>query len=412
MIAVLAVASSSSCLPGSGKQVLRVANWGGAGDDTDFARTIREALKDFEEQNPDVEIQIEGIPGAGEYVRKMLLSFVAGTEPDVMTLDGSSAAVFIENGVLMDLTPLMDSDPAFSPDAYWPNVMNLARRGEKLYSVPLDFTPMVMYCNARLFREAGVPLPTDGWTFEEFRETARRLTKNGRYGFSFSNWMPGWIMWLWNNGGDVFPPEGGRSSGVLDSDQNAAAVAMIRDLVEKDKSAPSLSAAAALGVDPFANGDAAMTISGHWSLVGFGAAKNLKLEDLHVVSLPTNIGASKTVIYQAGLAIGKNTKNRDLAWRFVKHMTSRAVQRKINRTGIAISARKDVSIENSKGPLKEAFLRIIPSGRPPWGARIEGYDFVESEGKKMMEAVLQGGVEPKSALAEMARRVDRQLEQK
>ena len=56
----------------------------------------------------------------------------------------------------------------------------------------------------QLFDEAGVPYPNPNWNHAEFLETAKALTKNGKHGFVFTTWMPGWIMWLWNSGGDVF----------------------------------------------------------------------------------------------------------------------------------------------------------------------------------------------------------------
>jgi hypothetical protein len=58
---------------------------------------------------------------------------------------------------------------------------------------------------------------------------------------------------------------------------------------------------------------------------------------------------------------------------------------------------------------EQDFLRIVPSGREPWGARVEGYDYVESEGQKAMDAILRSGRDPRQVLREFARAVDRQL---
>ncbi|PNA07032.1 sugar ABC transporter substrate-binding protein, partial [Pseudomonas sp. GW456-11-11-14-LB1] len=92
--------------------------------------------------------------------------------------------------------------------------------------------PMVLYYNKRLFDQAGAPYPKAPWTFSEFLEAAKRTTIPGKqYGFKFTNWVPGWVMWLWNNGGDVLDANGSRASGVLDSDANVFAVEFLRDLV-------------------------------------------------------------------------------------------------------------------------------------------------------------------------------------
>ena len=204
------------CLVGCGTQgpageqvVLRISNWSGAGDDNEFERTVQGIYEEFERRHPGVDIRVEGIPDG--YVPKVILSFVAGTEPDVMLLDASSAAMFIDNGVLEDLTPMIEADSDFDLDDYFPNVVDIARRGSSVFAVPNDFTPMVVYYNNRLFDEARVPYPKPGWTFDDFRRTSKALTNDGQYGFSFANWMPGWIMWLWNNGGDAIDPNASRA---------------------------------------------------------------------------------------------------------------------------------------------------------------------------------------------------------
>ena len=108
---------------------------------------------------------------------------------------------------------------------------------------------MVLYCNAKLFREAGVPLPAGKWSFAEFLDKAKALTKGDQFGFEFTNWMPGWVMFLWNNGGDVLDPEGAKTKGFLTSGPSVEAVQFLADLVSVHKVAPNLSQAAATGVD-------------------------------------------------------------------------------------------------------------------------------------------------------------------
>jgi multiple sugar transport system substrate-binding protein len=392
---------------------LRVANWGAAGDDSEFYKLVRQLHREFEEQNPDIRIQIEGIPGSQEYVSKVLLSHVARTAPDVITLDASSSAVFIDNAVVRDLAPYAAADAEFSWDDYHPNVVDIARRGEAIYAVPMDFTPMVVYYNMDLFDAAGVPYPKPGWTTAEFLETAKRLTTKDRFGFKFINWMPGWVMWLWNRGGqDVLrqKPDGSYTAvGVFDSPENIATVIWLRDLIKVHKVAPSLSMTASTGVDPFANGSCAMEISGHWAMVGYASAQKLKLERIGVAPLPSDMPKSHTVMYESGLAIGKHCKHPEAAWKFIRFMTSESAQRRYHSQGIAISARKDVSKERATDPREQMFIDIVPSARAPWGAKVQGYDLVEDIGQKMMDAVLKAGVAPETALRQAARDIDKEL---
>lgn len=408
-VAFLVAASGCHEVQPRGTTVLRVANWGGAGDDSDYHRLVRQLYAEFESQNPGIKVQVEGIPGSQEYVSKVLLSHVARSAPDVITLDASSSAVFIENGVLLDLTPFVAADSEFDLNAFFPNVVDIARRGPKLFAIPGDFTPMVVYYNKAIFDKAGVPYPKSGWTRQEFLETARKLTGDGTFGFVLTSWMPGWIMWLWNAGGDVVELDGTNVQVVLDSHQNISTVRWLSELVLKHKVAPSLSATAAQGVDPFANGQAAMQVSGHWSLVSLAASDKIDVTRLGVAPMPSERGESKTVMYEAGFAIGRYCKNPEAAWKFIKFMTSRSVQARYNATGIAVCARKDVSFERAKDPLERAFVDIVPTARGPWGAKVEGYDLIEDIGQKMMDSILKNGIEPEVAVRAAARSIRQEL---
>ena len=420
---VLAALLAASCAPGkeqigaakpNAQPVVRIANWSGAGDDGEYERLIQGFYADFEKEH-NADVKVEGIPDG--YVPKMLLNFTAGAQPDVMVLDASSAAVFINNGMLEDLSPFIERDPEVSLDDYFKNVVDIGRRGKAVYALPGDFTPMVLYYNKELFDKSGVPYPKPGWTFNEFLETAQKLTNKAenRFGFSFSNWMAGWIMWFWNNGGEILSPDGSQAKGYLDSKQNVETVTFLRDLINKHEVAPSLSHVASMGVDLFANGQAAMAVSGHWSLIGYKNAPKGKdgkpkidWQKLGVVELPHNTPEPHTVMYESGFAMPKGSKNPELAWELIKMWSGYALQRKYNASGIAVCGRKDVAAERALEPLEQQFLPIIPSARPPYGSWREDYEIVEEIGKKMMDSVLNGK-NPQEALTEAAERIDREF---
>jgi len=424
LVATLALALASCAPKGDeGRVVIRVANWGGAKEGNDYDKQVEKIYRDFERENPGVEIREENVPG--EYVAKVTLAFIAKAEPDIIMLDASSSALFINSGIVTDLTPLMDADTEFRLDDYFPNVAGIAQRGKALYAIPQDFTPMVVYYNKRLFDRAQVPYPTADWNFDRFREIAKKLTIPGdkpddpakQYGFTFTNWTPGWVMWLWNNGADNMSPAGLHAKGYLDSPSSSQAVGFLRELIADDKSAPSLSQSAALGVDLFSNGQAAMAISGHWSMIDYHNAPKGKdgkpkitWDDLGVVALPHNTPESQTVMYESGYAIGTHCRNKEAAWKFIKYMTSHRVQTVYQGSGIAVCARKDVAKERAAAsPLEAQFLPIIPTARPPYGSRIEGYAFVEDQMQKAMDGVLQSGLAPKDALGKAAERIDREF---
>ena len=154
-----------------------------------------------------------------------------------------------------------------------------------------------------------------------------------------------------------------------------------------------------------------MKVSGHWSLVGLAdKSSKVPLEDVGVVALPTNLAKPVTVMYEAGFAIGKNSRNKEAAWKFIKFMTSHRVQVRYNASGVAICGRRDVAEAKNDQRLERIFNEIVPTARPPWGASVEGYAIVEDIGQRMMNAVMNQGKPIEQALREAAVEIDRELE--
>ena len=419
-LSVLAVLGFAGCSRHAGELAgnevtLHVADWGGASSDPAMSRFEQEVSAEWMRTHPQIRIASEHIPGSDEYVSKMLTAFVARTEPDVMSLDASSAAVFIENSTLADLTPFAQNDH-LDLGVFYPNVLSLAQRGVHLYALPADFTPMMLYYNRRLFDAAGVPYPHEGWTWEEFREDCKRLTlwpegapHPTQYGFQLQNWMPGWIMWIWQNGGDVLTPDGKMATGALDSPAAIEAVSFLTDLVTRDHVAPSLSEAQAQGADPFQSGLTAMQISGHWNLIGLKASETLNLADVGVVGLPRR-SRRVTVLYESGYAMTKECRHPHEAWEYIKFMSGPFVQAKKAALGIGISANRHIAeARRNSSSFEPIFLDNVRYGRMPWGARVENYAQVEDLGKEMLEEILVGNVPADKALHSAALRIDVRL---
>ena len=425
IVGVLFAAWSSAALVGcddGGEPeviVLRMANWGSPAVESSFMAMERAFFKTFEQRYAQshgvrVRVQVEQIPGVGQYAPKLVMMHVAGCAPDVITLDASSAAVFVDNGVLLDLAPQIARDRTFDASLYFENTFDVARRGSAVYAVPLDFTPMVIYYNKRLFDEAGVAYPREGWTWDDFLATCKALTvhadgssRPARYGFAFENEMPWWAPWFWTNGSDVLDPQGGRATGYLDSPAAVETVQFLADLVLKHHVAPTPAERNALGADPFLAEKAAMDLKGHWMLLDYRAREL----EVGVVGLPTRTGQSVTVFYESGLGISADSPRRELAWEFIKFMTSEEVQKRRVASGVAISAHRKVADFYAGDPVEDAFLAAVGSARPPWGARVERYPACEDFGREMMDDVLYRRVSVPDAVRETAKLMDAVLAQ-
>src|SRR5204862_6802020 len=76
----------------------------------------------------------------------------------------------------------------------------------KLYALSYDFGPNIVYVNKTLFQKAGVNLPKPDWTWDDFLETSKGLTKKidgaDVYAIVGSNQFDRMVPWILSNGGD------------------------------------------------------------------------------------------------------------------------------------------------------------------------------------------------------------------
>lgn len=76
----------------------------------------------------------------------------------------------------MDLTPIFNRHYK-DPGIFFTPLLDAFRLNGKLAGIPLLFSPRIMVCNRKLFKESGVPLPRHGWSWEEFLACIRQLRK-------------------------------------------------------------------------------------------------------------------------------------------------------------------------------------------------------------------------------------------
>ena len=131
---------------------LRIAT----GDSGEGLEPHRRLVSLFEQRHPGLRVQLEPVSG-GDYYTRLLTELAAGDAPDVVHLGDDALASFVDRQALLPLQPLQAKD-------YLAGVLAPGAG----YLVPKDFTPLVCYCNARLFRQAGLALPREGWGWEEF----------------------------------------------------------------------------------------------------------------------------------------------------------------------------------------------------------------------------------------------------
>ncbi|MGW7245642.1 ABC transporter substrate-binding protein [Streptomyces decoyicus] len=149
----------------------------------DSLKVNKQLVAEWNRQHPDVQVQY--VQGAWPTVHDQLLtSFEGGEAPDIIHDASDDLADFAYGGDLADLTTLLP--PRLTrdiPRQSW----ETATFDGRIYGVPFLQEPRVLIANrAKLQRSrVRIPTPEHPWTWEEFEEVARRLTRGGEYGVAW-----------------------------------------------------------------------------------------------------------------------------------------------------------------------------------------------------------------------------------
>jgi multiple sugar transport system substrate-binding protein len=186
------------------KVKIRLATWAGA----DEAKELQQVIDKVNANAKTYEIVSEPIPA--DYYTKMQTMIAGNTAPDLFWLSAEYIAPYASKGALLDITDRVkgDSRGAAKLDDYFPAVLQSAQLQGKTYGLPWIAQPVVLYYNKALFKAANLPEPNDDWTWDTFKDAAKKLTdkSKGVYGTTFNGWPPV-HMFIWQAGGEVISPD-------------------------------------------------------------------------------------------------------------------------------------------------------------------------------------------------------------
>ncbi|MDR0475430.1 MAG: sugar ABC transporter substrate-binding protein [Treponema sp.] len=133
--------------------------------------------------------------------------------PDFFWLSQEHISKYALMGAIVDITDSISASTVLKPERFYPGVLNSARYNGRYYGLPWIANTTVVYYNKALFDEAGIPYPNPkgGWTWDQFIETAKKLTKVrvdaqgnpfNQYGYIVDGW-PNIETFIWAGGGDI-----------------------------------------------------------------------------------------------------------------------------------------------------------------------------------------------------------------
>lgn len=291
--------------------------------------------EEFEEQGIRAEYCYYNNTESGN--QGMETTLLSGGNADVyFTYDCARLENRVVNQMAMDLSRFIEEDGIDLKEWYNIDPQNYYLNGAP-YGIPTKLDQYGIMVNKDLFDDAGIPLPKE-WDYQEFRETARILTKGEgdekTYGMFFCTqqnlcYMLDFIAPR-SLGGDPIYKEDGRSTN-FDSPQIYGLVNMVNEMMNVDKSAPSHMESVTQKLTQesmFLTGRCAMTI-GPWLIRSIQDMEAYP-GDFQIAFVPYPLADKNGENFDQGglgdyLSISPYTSYPDEAWTFIKWYTTKGI---------------------------------------------------------------------------------------
>lgn len=139
---------------------------------------IEDAIGKFEEEHPGVKVEyISGIM-CDEYSEWLAGKVVGGNAPDVFMVLPEDFSTLQKTGSLLELDSLIKQDNLFDANAFYSGAYDFGSVGNSQYALPLECVPEMMFVNKTLLAKETILLPDTDWTWDEFYDICRKITKD------------------------------------------------------------------------------------------------------------------------------------------------------------------------------------------------------------------------------------------
>jgi ABC-type glycerol-3-phosphate transport system substrate-binding protein len=180
--------------------------------------TLTQAQKVVEtwNQNNGSRIELEYVQGDWGNVRDFLTTSIAGgVAPEVVHGITAWAHQYGQQGAYLDLRSYMERTDLLSDIN--PVALDAATSplDNGIYAVPWEWEVGMMYINADRFEAQGIAIPEKGWTWEEFRTAAKKVSNPPEYyglaaNLSATQTSEDIIAWMWQTGAEVMAEKDGK----------------------------------------------------------------------------------------------------------------------------------------------------------------------------------------------------------
>ncbi|MCA1648222.1 MAG: extracellular solute-binding protein [Chloroflexi bacterium] len=306
---------------------------------------------------PDTAVNIQYLDWR-VFTEKLIAAHAGGVLPDVFQAGAEYVAPLATKGMALEIDNYVATWG--QKDDFYESAWNTVSYQGKSYGVPILSAPQTLMYRKDMLQSAGVDSAPITWDDLEQMATKATRRDGDKFVVSGFNARPIWQQYMWflfQNGGDVLTADG---QVVVNSPEAVESLDYFSRLFNQDKVASKSSIAA-----PTANVGAMAA-----NLVAMQLGNQLTVRDVRqnnptqaanlVVAEPISRKQQVTTNWTDWLAIAKQSKHADTAWKFIQFVADKDNLLKYNETMYFIPPRKSLRTAGyMSDPQLQQFVTIM-----------------------------------------------------
>lgn len=401
-LAVLGVLSITTltgfgCLPRDSQNIaqdVKLSMWGLWHESADLASIIAAF-----EQTTGAIVEYKKIASVAEYEKELLAALAQDRGPDIFVIH--QTWVEGRRGFLAP-APTDVIDERIVREEFVDVVADDVVRDGKIYALPVSVDTLALYYNKDILGAAGIATPPRTW--DQFQQAVEQLTRITRLGVVQQSGAaigtaaninrPSDILQLLFLQSGISPAD----TNALIKEEGVRVLTFYTDFANKSKKVYTWGLQQDYSLDAFAKGNVAMTFNYSYHMPTM-RAKNPQLR-FAIAPMP-QISDSKIINFASywPYAISNKSKNTQVAWQFLRYLTSKESSEKINAVQKAPPARRDGIAALARDPVLGVFTEQTLTAVTWPRADIVATDTVLNT---MIDSVVTGAATPPEALRRAA----------
>jgi multiple sugar transport system substrate-binding protein len=182
--------------------------------DPEEIEAYRAVIMAFNRSQTAIDAELLPFADRDELIVRLSTSIAGGEPPDLFLMNYRYYGQFAARDALEPVDAYLEGSEAFSAEDFFGTAMTPSRWQGRQVCLPQNVSSLVVYYNADRFAEAGLPLPAEGWTWDDMVRSAQALTRDDDgdgttdvYGLGVDPEIIRLAPLIWSNGGSLVDDE-------------------------------------------------------------------------------------------------------------------------------------------------------------------------------------------------------------